>query len=635
MSNQQPVQGQTGQQQTGQQQPGQQQASSTTAQGSAPGPDALIVELAKQLQRLERADLAGRASAAAARLRRPNSIVCVVGEFKQGKSSLINALLGQNVCPVDDDLATSAITMVRFGEQPAAIVRRRDGDKEVAEQISVSDVHNWVSETGNPLNHKHVERVEIAVPSPLLKQGLIVVDTPGMGGLGAGHAAATLAFLPFADGLIFASDASAELSAPEVEFLRRATELCPTVLFAQTKIDLYSNWQRIMELNRGHIQRAGFAIPIVPVSSALRTAALERKDREINDLSRVPELVKHLGEDVVGPAKATATKRSVNDALSIIEQVSSGLQTESKLLADPTAAKAAMADLEAAKAKIEYLRGPGSKWTVLVGDRIADLSGQVSFRFRAATRTISKLMDERIETLTKGDEWDELARYLQTVVADEVTNGFVALEQGRVAVRAAVVELLRDEDVQVGGRDISAAGLDVSELWQGKALDPTASGGKKAWQTSLTGIRGAQGGVMMFGMLGSFLPTAAGVLVASNPVLLGVGALFGSMGLAEDRKRKVTARRQTARTQVRQFLDDVQFEVTNQIGNLVRDIQRDLRDEFGERLTELLRTYTETGQRAQQDAQKSQAERQARAGELEASLKSFAALKAALDRVAV
>jgi len=611
--------------------------SAAPAAGSAgqqpPGADALIIELAKVLTTLGRADLAGRAQAAAARLRRPSTVVCVVGEFKQGKSSLINALLGQQVCPVDDDLATSAITLVRYGEQPAAVVRRSDGSEKIAEPIPIGSVHEFVSESGNPGNQKGVERVEITVPSALLKQGLVVVDTPGMGGLGAGHAAATLGFLPFADGLIFASDASAELSAPEVEFLRRATELCPTVLFVQTKIDLFPNWPKIMDLNRGHMERAGFQIPMVSVSSALRDEALRRKDRSLNDLSRVPEVVKHLNDDVVGPAKATATARSVADALGIIGQVAAGLQAERAAAADPDAARVAVAALETAKARLDYLRGPAAKWNVVVGDRISDLSNAVTFQFRGAARQISRMMDERIEVLAKGDEWDELARYLQTVVADEVTKVFVQLENGRVSTRDEVLELMRDEDLSIGGQGQGIATFDLSELWSGKGLDPSITGGKKALGVGLTTIRGAQGGVMMFGMLGSFLPTAAGVLLMSNPVLLGVGALFGSMGLAEDRKRKVAMRRQAARTQVRQFLDDVQFEVGNKISALVRDIQRDLRDEFGDRLAEMVRTCVETTQRVQQDGQNSTAQRQARVAELDASMKSFTRLQGALAAV--
>ena len=613
--------------------------SNAVANTPPPGADALIIEVAKLLQKIGRTDLAERASIAAARLRRPSTVVCVVGEFKQGKSSLINALLGQSVCPVDDDLATSAITLVRWGEQPSAIVRRRPesgvaGDSPITQTIAIDDVHEWVSEVGNPGNVKRVDRVEIIVPRPLLKQGLVIVDTPGMGGLGAGHAAATLSFLPFADGLIFTSDASAELSAPEVEFLRRATDLCPTVLFAQTKIDLYPNWQRIMDLNRGHFQRASFAVPMVAVSSALRTEALRRKDKSLNDLSRMPDVVNHLSDDVVGPAKANATERSIADVSAISGQVLAGLRAEQAILADPATAAEALRGLEQAKKRLEFLRGPGAKWNVLVGDRVSDLSNNVNYRFRGATRNISRMMDERIEELTKGDEWDELTRYIQTVVADEVTQVFVDLEQGRSSVRAEVVELLREEHLDLAELSPIGTGFDVTEMWQGKALEQDSSGGKKAFTTTITSIRGAQGGIYMFGMLGTFLPTAAGVLIASNPVLLGIGAVFGGMGLADDRKRKIAARRQAARSQVRQFLDDVQFEMGNQIGNLIREIQRDLRDEFTERITELVRTYADTATRAQADAQSSTQDRQKRATEVDATIAALTALETALAKAA-
>lgn len=613
---------------------------SSTTPASAPpvdGLDALIVEAGRHLHAAGRDDLAQRVTAAAARLRRPATVVCVVGEFKQGKSSLINALLGQALCPVDDDLATSTITLVRWGEQPTATVRRRVGGDEsgrggeiVSEAVAMDDLHQWVTEAGNPGNHKSVDRVEITAPSALLRHGLVVVDTPGMGGLGAGHAAATLGFLPFADGLVVVSDASTELSAPEIDFLKRATELCPTVLFALTKIDLYPHWQRIAELDRGHLARAGLDVPIVGVSSALRFEALRRKDRDLNEASRIPELVAHLGSDVVEPAKAMAAGRSVADTRAALDQVIVGLQTEATLLADPEATDAAIAALEDAKARLEHLRGPGAKWSVLVGDRVSDLSNEVTHRFRGSFRSISKMMDERVEKLTKGSEWDELSRYLQTVVADEVAAVFVELEEGRVRTRLEVAELLREEQLDIESRSPIVAGMDVADIWQSKALEPETTAGKRAFGSALTTARGAQGGIIMFGMLGTFLPAAAGVLIMSNPVLLGIGAVFGSVGLADDRRRKIAARRQAARVQVRAFLDDISFELANQVGTVVRDIQRELRDDFGERIAELVRTYTETAQRAQLDVQRSTTEREQRAGEVRQQLDTLRALDARL-----
>ncbi len=605
---------------------------STPAATPAAGPEAGIVELVRILQQVERPDLAKRASAAAARLKRPSTVVCVVGEFKQGKSSLVNGLLGRTICPVDDDLATSAITLVRYGDETTATVRRRGDDGATASQpVAVEDLPNWVSEAGNPRNSKQVERVEISVSSPLLKQGLVMVDTPGMGGLGAGHAAATLAFLPFADGLVFVSDASAELSAPEVEFLRRATELCPTVMFALTKIDLYPQWQRIADLNRGHLERQRLPVPMVAVSSVVRAEALARKDRELNEHSNFPVLVKELGDKVVTPAKAGAAKRSASEAAGIAAMVRSGLEAEKAVLGDPAATKAAMERLDVAKARLEHLRGPAARWSTIVGDRTADLSNSVMFEFRAGMRTISRNMDEVIEGLSKGETWDDMVHDLQADVADEVARAFLALEEGRLAIRDAVVETLGDEDLNIElGPSGDTNWLDVSDLWQGKALDAGGSGKKRAFDKGMVGLRGAQGGVMMFGMMGSFLPAAAGALLATNPVLLGIGALFGGMGLADDRKRKVQMRRQAARQQVRQFLDDVQFEVTNQLTSVTRDIQRELRDEFTERLGELQRTWTNTAKSAQEDAQRSQQERQKKGGELDQRIAALKKVEAVL-----
>jgi hypothetical protein len=221
-------------------------------------------------------------------------------------------------------------------------------------------------------------------------------------------------------------------------------------------------------------------------------------------------------------------------------------------------------------------------------------------------------------------------RDLQADVADEVANAFVALDRGRSEIRDAVIELLGDEQIGLGSSTALAGSFDPADLWQGKALDGNASSRKKRFDTGLITARGAQGGIMMFGMMSQFLPKAAGALIATNPVMLGIGAVFGGMGLMDDRKRKIAQRRQTARTQVRQFLDDVQFEVGNEIGTITRDVQRELRDEFTERLGELQRTYTDAAKRAQENAQRTQEERKIRAGELDQQIAVLTRIEAAL-----
>ena len=115
-----------------------------------------------------------------------------------------------------------------------------------------------------------------------------------------------------------------------------------------------------MDLNRGHFERAGVvAADGGRVSSAPRTEALARKDRTLNELSRVPEVVQHLADDVVGPAKASAAQRSIADAT---VDHRSGHRRAARRARDPRrpgAAAEAVQALEQAKARLDYLRGPG------------------------------------------------------------------------------------------------------------------------------------------------------------------------------------------------------------------------------------------------------------------------------------
>ena len=141
---------------------------------------ALLDEVIGVMHARHRLDLAARLVDTKRLLSDPAVRIVIAGEFKMGKSALVNAVLGFDVCPVDDDLATSAITLVRYGDEPSAVVRRKEGDEAVAENVPIADLSQWCSERGNPGNHKGVQRVEIAVPSAMLKQGLMIVDTPGM-----------------------------------------------------------------------------------------------------------------------------------------------------------------------------------------------------------------------------------------------------------------------------------------------------------------------------------------------------------------------------------------------------------------------------------------------------------------------
>src|SRR5947199_4270393 len=156
-----------------------------------------------------RGDLVSRLEAAGRKLQDPSITVLVVGEYKKGKSSLVNGLLGTKVCPVDDDVATSVPTRIVYAKEPAAAVgvRGPDGAPRM-ERVPPQEIASYVVEHGRPPHGQPVESVTIGMPHPVLASGLVLVDTPGVGGLGSTHTAATMAALPSAQAVVLVSDAS-------------------------------------------------------------------------------------------------------------------------------------------------------------------------------------------------------------------------------------------------------------------------------------------------------------------------------------------------------------------------------------------------------------------------------------------
>jgi hypothetical protein len=181
--------------------------------------------------------------------------VLVVGEFKQGKSQLVNSLVSAPVCPVDDDVATSVVTMVRHADTPSvALVRvaRRQRHAERTE-VPLGELAAYVSEAGTRATGPACATRDVGIPRTLLAGGLVLVDTPGVGGLGSAHGAATTAALASADAVVMVSAAAQEYTRPELDFLAAAVRMCPNVVCVLTKTDLYPHWRRIAELDRGHL----------------------------------------------------------------------------------------------------------------------------------------------------------------------------------------------------------------------------------------------------------------------------------------------------------------------------------------------------------------------------------------------
>ncbi|HUQ44745.1 MAG TPA: dynamin family protein, partial [Candidatus Limnocylindria bacterium] len=571
-----------------------------------------------------REDLVRSLDIALARVDRPETVVCVAGEFKQGKSSLINALIGVSACPIDDDLATAAVTVVRYGPELEVLVRRHVGRDAVVDRVELDQLADYVTERGNPGNARGVEVVEIRVPNRLLERGWAFVDTPGIGGLNRAQAAAALGFLPVADALLFVTDSSAELAEHELAFLRRAHEVCPTVLVALSKIDLHGAWRRIEQADRTHLDAIGLSVEPLPVSSVLRAEALRTRDATLNDESGIPRLLEVLHEQVLGGARAGALRRAVADARSAIRQLDVPLQREQAAVRDPSRMGAEQAELRVIRDRLQLLRGPAARWSQRLGDGFSDLGSSVDYQLRGAMRSILRAAEERIDATDPGADWEALTTAVQAQVAEAVGATFDAIATGATALRDELATLV--DDTAISASAGLAAGVDVEQLWSRRPI--ARSTVRASVGMGFGALRGAQSGVVMLGMLGSLFQ-----LAVIGPALLGGAALFAGKSLVDERKRQVSTRRQEARTSLRQYVDDVQFEVGTRVRDMLRELQRALRDDVAGRIDELSRTNTEAAAALERALQQDQATRAARDQELGTELQALADLERRLKRL--
>src|SRR5215218_8109191 len=233
--------------------------------------------------------------------------VLVVGEAKRGKSTFVNALIGQDILPTDVDVATSQVFNIRPSEREAYRVRFEDGSER---EILPEELPLYGSQTGAdagtvPASDQIVRWIEVDVPVRFLPPDVSILDTPGLGALYAGHAQITHRFVPEADAVIFVLESGQPVVDEDLKFMEEILGVTTNIFFIQTKIDQYSkaDWQDIQRRNQ-EILKERFKDRLAdtrvwPVSSTnLRKAAStdKRMEQAYLTVSQYEELTTALQE---------------------------------------------------------------------------------------------------------------------------------------------------------------------------------------------------------------------------------------------------------------------------------------------------------------------------------------------------
>ena len=211
--------------------------------------------------------------------------VSVIGQFKRGKSALVNRILEDTVLPVGIVPVTAVVTTVEYGEKSAA-VHFNNG---VVKDVEFEEISTYVNEQENQDNKLNVTKVAIKTPSEFLKSGLTFVDTPGVGSMHENNTVEAYAFVKESDAVIFTLSVDSPINQIEIDFLKNAKEYAAKFYFAINKIDAIA--EADLEAYLAYCRRfiAGLMevedIMMFPVSAKEDIGVEDLKDAILEDLS--------------------------------------------------------------------------------------------------------------------------------------------------------------------------------------------------------------------------------------------------------------------------------------------------------------------------------------------------------------
>ena len=313
-----------------------------------------IAELSKQLNDL-------RASA---------TTILVCGEFKRGKSTFINALIGRNVCPTDVDICTSVVSIIKYGAKEKATRVYGDFSNLKSEVVPFDSIEEYTVGTAEEIGNTIC--MELELPLDELKKGLIIIDTPGVGGLDPRHAMLTNYFLPQADITLFMTDVNEPLTTTELKFYKdKVLQYAKRSAIIVNKADLKDN-DSVEEIGKDTINKVSTYTQVSADSLNVISASAAdciREEEGLGNFDKVRDLIGKLVCDY----KAGLLRGIRDDLSEQLDLIITPLQLQISQIESPDVDQ--IKELTQKKSEIETkivdLSNPASTFRVSVSKKIA------------------------------------------------------------------------------------------------------------------------------------------------------------------------------------------------------------------------------------------------------------------------
>ncbi len=451
-----------------------------------------VVDLEEFLRKRGSDRLAGEASELVSKLEENCFNLVVMGEFKRGKTTFVNALIGATLLPTAITPLTSIVTELVYGEELAVEVHFLDGRTKKA---SLEELPGFVTERGNPENVKGVKLVRAFYPSPYLRDGVRLVDTPGVGSVYDHNTEVAYDYLPKADAGIFLLTADPPISKSELEFLLDVKEQIGKVFFVLNKIDHHTEEERreSLEFCRQSISNAlGLdGIKLFPLSARWALEAKTGGASELLETSLLPDFERSLEKFLVEEKGTLFLTSSINKALRmaqdeirVIELEAKSLETPLKLLEERLAAfREAMEGIERKKLDNHYLMQGQVDELIkeldedldrLKLEKVSELKEDLRRKFETvksrSVKEIGEALDDHIRASIKGvfDAWraqeDKLLSEKFERVAERFTGEANALAREIVELSSSIFDIPLAPSVEA--EDLSKESRFYYHMWE-------------------------------------------------------------------------------------------------------------------------------------------------------------------------
>lgn len=438
--------------------------------------------------------------------------VLVCGEFKRGKSTFINAFLGEGICPTDPGIATSVVSIIKYGVERKVTRLYGDVKNLKSEVVPFDEIEKYAK--GSSLEVDNTIMLIIELPSERLKNGLVLMDTPGVGGLDPRHLFLTLYVMPKADETFFVVDAGEPLSSTELDFYKnKILQYAPSARIILNKSDLKSKEELGQLINDTKKKIVAYCqvdeglVDIIPVSSK-HWEMFNRSQSEKMKASSNCDAVGKILHDIVPEFKFNLLKDLKNCMLTSLNSMIEKYEYQISQISDPDSEAQ-----EQYKAKLLELKSMRD-----------DLANPNSATRKKITKVIHSTQSNVINELTRQSilfSTDCLDQLLKRPEAKAADGGNWVLTQLNMGLESIAAEV--DQRILLGFTEVNTIlgeNIEVGEMVFTEKIDIDLTPAEKDMASKVCGFaRNA--------LPGMGVATLAGVALSlfCGPVLVGLGAL--------------------------------------------------------------------------------------------------------------